>query len=482
MLEYPALKGRIDLSMQPENPNSDRKPGNPNQSDGGSSRPNPRRSPYNRNRGSGNSPDRGRERPKGLHDDRNRNNFNRSSRQRHSRDRNRPDYDRDRPVKRVMADTQSKSILNITNLVTLSVLVGLILFVIRIASVFGIFLFSFVIAFLLFPVVEWLTERRVPRVWAILITFALVGAILIGIVAAIIPSIVTQGNAIITQLPEWANKWQEGLTPRIAAIQAQLRHYGITTEDITGYINSIVPNVQRWLIDVSNRIAIGVSGAVGSIVTLFTVPIIVFYLLLDAQRIYASLINLAPKHTATDIQNLLNSLEKMLNHYLRGQLKLSFLMFVIITATLLLLGVKNALLLGFLAGITEVIPIVGAIITVIPAILITYFIPSDYMIFSYVHIAWARALILLAIYLAIQWCEGHIMVPRIMGKDLNLHPLTVVFSLLAGGYLAGIFGMLLSLPIAASLKVVFETYYPAFIQQVENLMSRRPYSADNIED
>jgi predicted PurR-regulated permease PerM len=381
-----------------------------------------------------------------------------------------------------MADTQSKSILNITNLVTLGVLVGLILFVIRIASVFGIFIFSFVIAFLLFPVVEWLADRKVPRVWAILITFVLVGGILIGIVAAIVPSIITQGNAIITQLPEWAKTWQEGLTPRIAAAQALLLHYGITTEDITSYINSIIPNIQKWLLDISNRVAHGVSGAVGSIVSLFTVPIIVFYLLLDAQRIYSSLINLAPKHTATDIQDLLNRLEQMLNHYLRGQLKLSFYMFIITTAALLIFGVKNALLLGFLAGVTEIIPIIGPMIALIPALLVTYFIPSEYMIFSFVEFGWARALFLLAFYLSLQWFEGHIMVPRIMGKDLNLHPLTVVFALLAGGFLAGIPGMLLSLPIAASLKVVFETYYPSFIQQVENLMSRRPITDDLAED
>lgn len=478
MLEYLTIERPKQLFMSPSDRNSHNDPEESPKSDRDSYRPNPQRSSYNRNRRSGNSPDRGGTRSKGSQSGKPGRSDRKSTTQRNQE---REQTYQDQPVRRIMADTQSKSILNITNLVTLGVLVGLILFVIKIASVFGIFIFSFVIAFLLFPIIEWLTERRVPRIWAILITFIIAGAVLFGIIAAIVPAVVAQGDAIIVQLPQWANRWQEDLAPRIAAFEDFMSRYGITTEDIQGYISSVIPNIQRWFIDISKQIATGVTGAVGSIVTLFTVPIIVFYLLLDAPRIHASLINFAPKRTASEIQNLLNKLANMLNHYLRGQLKLSFLMFLITTAALLLFGVKNALLLGILAGITEVIPIVGPIIALIPALLVSYFIPSDNMILSVVDYGWARALIIFAFYIALQWFEGNILVPKIMGKDLNLHPLTVMFALLAGGYLAGIFGMLLSLPIAASLKVVFEVYYPGFIQQVENLMSRRPFPPDQEE-
>jgi len=155
-------------------------------------------------------------------------------------------------------------------------------------------------------------------------------------------------------------------------------------------------------------------------------------------------------------------------------LKLSFAMFFITSIALWVMGVRHWLLLGVLAGITEVIPIIGPIIALIPALLISYFTPSTQGLLTPVETGWIRALIVFAFYMILQYIEGNIMVPRIMGKDLNLHPLTVMFSLLAGGYLAGFLGMLLSLPIAASLKVVFETYYPAFIQRVEDLVSRRP--------
>jgi predicted PurR-regulated permease PerM len=149
-------------------------------------------------------------------------------------------------------------------------------------------------------------------------------------------------------------------------------------------------------------------------------------------------------------------------------------MFSVTTIALLILGVKHALLLGVLAGFTEVIPIIGPIIAFVPAILTSYFTPSTAGFLAFVDLAWIRALIVLAFYMSLQYVEGNFFVHRNMGKNLNLHPLTVMFSILAGGYLAGLVGMLLSLPIAASLKVVFETYYPAFIERVGDLMSRNP--------
>jgi len=379
-------------------------------------------------------------------------------------------------VKRVMADTQSKSILNITNLFTLAILILLVLFLVRIGSVFGIFAFSFVIAFLLFPTVEWLADRRVPRVWAILIVFIVIGGILVGLGAAIVPAVIAQSNALLEQLPQISERWQEDITRGLERFQVWLESQGVQQEDIQEYLSGVIPTIQEWGINFGQRIASGIQNAVGGIVTLFTVPIIVFYLLLDAPRIRDSLIGLAPRRTGNEIQNILNRLAAMLNHYLRGQLKLSFLMFLITTVFLYIFGVRHALLLGVLAGITEVIPIVGPIIALVPALLVSYFIPSNFGILSLplFDYGWARALAIFAFYMALQYVEGNILVPRIMGKDLNLHPLTVMFALLVGGYLAGIFGMLLSLPIAASLKVIFEIYYPTFIQRVEDLISRVP--------
>ena len=383
---------------------------------------------------------------------------------------------------RAMDDAQSKSILNVTNLTTIAVLIGLILFVVKIASVFGIFLFSFLIAFLLFPLVEWMNNRKVPRVLAIVLVYIVLGVVILGIAALVIPAIIAQADAFLAQIPQFIEGWNQNMAPRIEDLVAYLNTQGITFEDIQAYMQEeIVPNLQAWGARLGQALFAGVQGAIGGIVFMVTVPIIVFYLLLDARKIRESLIKFAPKQAASEIQNLLNRLARMLNHYIRGQLKLSFIMFAITTIALSIFGVKNALLLGLLAGITEVIPIIGPIIALIPALLVSFFTQSDFGILAYVDAGWLRALIVVGFYIGLQYVEGNFMVPRIMGKDLNLHPLTVMFSLLAGGYLAGLFGMILALPIAACLKVIFETYYPSFIQRVEYLISRKPRSQETGE-
>jgi len=152
-----------------------------------------------------------------------------------------------------------------------------------------------------------------------------------------------------------------------------------------------------------------------------------------------------------------------------------------VTICLMLLGVPHALTLGVLAGLFEVIPIVGPLVSYVFSLIVSLFLPwsggiSNYVEFS---IFW-KIIILSAFYTVFQYLENNLLVPRIMGEHLNLHPLTVIFALLVGGMLGGIFGMLIALPIAASLKVAFALYYPSFINRVEELVVR-PSSPDEEE-
>jgi len=373
-------------------------------------------------------------------------------------------------------DTGSQSILNITNLAVIAVLIGLIVFIVKIISVFGIFIFSFIIAFLLYPMVDWFSNRRVPRVWSILIVYLVIGSLLFGIGAAIVPTIIGQATSLLKQLPQIAIDLQQDWTPRLETLEKYLNEKGVTTEEIKNYVDQIVPTLQEWAAKFGNWFLSGLQGAVGGIVALFSVPIIVFYLLLDAPKIRDNLMGLVPRRTAGDVHFLLSRLSNMLNHYIRGQLLLCFIIFAMETTGLLILGVPHALLLGVLGGLTEVVPIVGPIIAFIPAFILSIFFTWDYGLGSMMYLGapWVRGLIIILFYMTVQWCENNLIVPRVMGHNLNLHPLTVIFALLVGGLLSGVFGMLLALPISACLKVVFEIYYTPFIDRIDELISRKP--------
>ncbi|MFH1676656.1 MAG: AI-2E family transporter, partial [bacterium] len=172
-----------------------------------------------------------------------------------------------KPRRMAEMEKGSKSILNITNLAVLGVLIGLVLFVIKIAAVFGIFLFSFVIAFLLFPMVEWLNSKHIPRVWAILIVYVVFGAILFGISAAIIPALITQASSLVRQIPEWIKDLQHTASPHIADWKTYLQDAGIKQTDIDNYIDRTIPTIQQWAISLGQKIAVGMQGALGGIVS-----------------------------------------------------------------------------------------------------------------------------------------------------------------------------------------------------------------------
>jgi predicted PurR-regulated permease PerM len=186
-----------------------------------------------------------------------------------------------------------------------------------------------------------------------------------------------------------------------------------------------------------------------------------------------------PPYMADSTTSLMNRLTFTLNSYLRGQIKLSGIMFLITTSSLLFLNMLGAtipgfgfhigpyLILGLLAGITEVIPIVGPLIAFTPA-LILGFLDST-----------TTGITVIVLYGLIQFAEGNILVPKIMGRKLDVHPLTVMFALLCGGLLGGIGGMLLALPAAATLKVMFDQYYPEFIISVENLIMEKKKEPDS---
>jgi len=365
----------------------------------------------------------------------------------------------------------SRSILNIRNLVVLAIFGLMIWFLVVIGRVLGIFLFSMVLAFLLYPPVEWLCRKRFPRSIAILAIYLVILAIIGLILLLIVPPLISQfrnladylsgtsTTSLISRISEWLSKLETGIN-----------HQFGTNIQIEELVANNKDKIQAVAVGMLNKTAIWVGNAASLITLLVSIPAITFYLLMDWPKIKISLMNFFPPHLKDSSTSLMNHLTVTLNSYLRGQFKLSCIIAIMVTAMLALMNGLGAafpgfgfhigpyLLLGILAGFTEVIPIVGPLIAFTPA-LILGFIDGP-----------ITGITVILIYAFIQFTEGNIIVPRIMGDKLDVHPLTVMFALLCGGLIGGIGGMLLALPMAAGLKAVFEQYYPTFIQRLEDLL------------
>lgn len=364
----------------------------------------------------------------------------------------------------------SKNILNFANLFIAVVIIAIFIFLWRIRIIIGIFLASTVLSVLLTPAVRFLEKHRFPRVSAILTIYSCFLALFALIITLLIPVIYEQALSVKDEFPRY---WQS-----IVAIYDDLekRLNVIGLGDTGAGLFNISPTERQTALTNAAQKAIAqgwdyILATASVITTIISIPVITFYMLKDGPVIRQSLLGLLPETWRGSATNLLHHLSGSVYSYIKGQMLLCVVIFAITLPVLLILGVPFAILLAVLAGLTEFIPIIGPTIALIPAVLIAIFAaPPSVGLITDLQPLW-RGLIVMLSYFGIQLSENNIFAPRIMGSAMGLHPLGVIFALLCGAILAGIWGMLLSLPVAAAVKVIYQFYYPSFIKRIDNLLS-----------
>jgi predicted PurR-regulated permease PerM len=219
------------------------------------------------------------------------------------------------------------------------------------------------------------------------------------------------------------------------------------------YQNSELPYSLRLAIDeglvgIEKEVQEFIGQVVGSIIVLAKKsiglaisPILAFYLLHDWHNIKTELLLLLPGRYRGEIILFFNDVDKVLAGIIRGQLTVACIIGFFITMGLYMLHLKFALMIGILAAVFNIIPYFGAIIGAAPAVML-----------AIIESPWLAGKVILLFFI-IQQIEGNIIQPKIIGENIGLHPLTVIFFVFAGGELAGIWGMLLAVPIAAIGKV-----------------------------
>ena len=324
------------------------------------------------------------------------------------------------------------------------VLVALVLY--RFQNVIPPLFVAFLLAFILNPIVSFLEEKLpISRGVATGFVFFVLVLAMLGVLAtpaAVVPSIQRAVraiqfdlNRIITQID---TLFQEPIM--IAGYELDL---GEVFQDVSAMLRSFVSSVAQGTLDAALTIA---SGAFWLIFIL----IASFYMVKDTDRIVETMNRLAPPGYQDDFIELRERIAKVWHDFLIGELILGAVMLVVTTVVGLSIGLPYAVALGVLAGLMEFVPSLGPYIAGIPAVLIALLQGSTIIPLSN---GWF-ALLVAGIYFLIQQIENNILVPRILGHSLNLHPLMVLIGIIVGGSLAGILGMLLAAPTIATIGVV----------------------------
>lgn len=313
----------------------------------------------------------------------------------------------------------------------------LVSFVRQISGVLLTFLAAGVLAYALNPIVRRLERWRVPRVISVVgvllvLILASVAAVLTVVVPAItqIRTIVENPQAIVQQANALTEQAQN--LPLVGQYVTELDQ-----DRVLQLLRSNAPSAGQ-VFDVATGVIGGVFGVFGVIFNLLLLILVSAYLLLERERITRALLRTIPETIRDQSLELFHAVEQTLIRYLRGQLLLCFIMGVIGWAIMFFTVGEYALLIGAWVAVTEIIPVLGAFLGAVPGVLIALFFGG-----------FTDALIVAALFLVAQQLEGNILVPRIQGNSTGVHPLWVLFGLLAGTALYGVVGAIFAVPIVA---------------------------------
>ena len=314
------------------------------------------------------------------------------------------------------------------------------------------FVLGFVFAYVLDPLVDALVERRVRRTVAIvLLALPVVG---VGAAAVLygIPALVGQVDELVQAAPELVARvggWFNGLRERIAGIPGLDEDTipDLTTLDPEQIIAFLQERRER-LVSGTWRGVLGLGRGFGSAATMagyvFLTPVLTFYLLRDYDRILAWLRGLLPRGREARVVEFACEYDVLLSRYLRGQLTVALILGVMTGGLLFALRFPYPFLLGALAGVMGLIPFLGLVLSIIPAVIVA--LVSGSVLVSLVKVAVA--------YGSVQILEGAVISPRIVGESVGLHPVWIVLALSVGGFFFGFVGLLIGVPVAVGVKLL----------------------------
>lgn len=303
------------------------------------------------------------------------------------------------------------------------------------------FLLAAVLAYALHPLVERLHANRVPRWLGAGLAIALLMLVLLAVVLLIVPVITKQIPLLKEQVPALLDRVNDGLVPLAARFGVDLQ---IDVSQVREWLRQLVTGHESELINgLLSSLRIGGSALAAVFGNLVLTPIVAYYLLLDWSNLVERLKGLIPPRWRATVQGFLDETDDVLGQYLHGQLMVMGVLAVFYTVGLALVGLKLALPIGVFTGLAVFIPYLGFGLGLIMGLL------AAVLQFQ----SMLGVVLVGAVYLVGQVVESMYVTPRLLGERIGLHPIAVIFALMAFGHLFGFVGVLIALPASAVLLV-----------------------------
>lgn len=314
--------------------------------------------------------------------------------------------------------------------------------------VFAVLAASAGLAYLLDPFADWLEQHRLSREAAIGVIFTVIALVTAVFLLLMVPGFVREADEIRSQLVPALQNIETTVQPLL------VRFSELTGREVQFELDDLKQQAPVWvaeqwpnLQDRASQVVSGLFtqglGLLNAVLNITLMPIFVFYLLRDWDRMMAGLNDLIPPTLRPRVERVATEVDQRLSAFVRGQITVSAIMAVLYSIGLLVVGIDLAVPVGVLSGLLFVVPYLGTAVGIVLGVVLAL------LKFG----LGVEVLMVLAVFAGVQFVEGYLLTPRIVGDSVGLHPLVVMVALIVGGSLMGIWGMLLAIPITAVLSV-----------------------------
>jgi len=337
------------------------------------------------------------------------------------------------------------------------------------------FLVAALLAYLTDPVTDKLETLGLSRTNAVIVVFSFILIVFLLALLLLLPKLTHQIVILVKQIPIAISLFESKVLPFLQA------KFGIDTSGFNlGFIETLIKDNARQTGNLVNNILKGVASSglaiAAWLANLVLIPVVLFYLLRDWDVLIAKIHQLLPRQLESKIVTLARECDEVLGAFIKGQLMVMLALGVIYSLGLWMVGLDLALIVGMLAGAASIVPYMGFFVGIIAAVIAAMVQFNDATILIWVGL----------VFMIGQALEGMVLTPLMVGDKIGLHPVAVIFAIMAGGQLFGFIGILIALPVAAIIMVFLRHLHAgykqsSFYEEADSLLAKN-FGLEDVED
>ncbi|BAK95705.1 putative uncharacterized protein [Tetragenococcus halophilus subsp. halophilus] len=310
-----------------------------------------------------------------------------------------------------------------------------------------------IIALLLYylfnPAIDFMERHKIKRVWGIVILYASVLLLLAGGIVLVIPLLENQISTLTETFPLFIDNFIDFVKTFVDDFSGNEIADNVISQ-VEGFVDSFSADIGNYVSEGLTRFSSVVTSITSVVMTIVIAPIILFFLLKDAEKFTNGVLAVTPPKWRADLIRVATEINVKVGSYIKGQLVIAVANGVMIFIGFTIIGLEYSGILGLAGGILSLVPYIGPTLTFIPAFIIALL------------TSWTEVFLLIVVWIVVQFVEGNFVEPNIMGRQLNIHPLTIIIILLIMGDLLGLFGLVFGVPIYAILRVIVNYIFQKF--------------------